>query len=245
MSSSPHDPIEPAEDQAENQAENRAENCAPAEVAAPNHDPPNASAIAVSPDALTEQFAWSELFADTTRPLELEIGSGKGTFLLNRAKACPTHNLLGIEWANEYYRYTLDRLTRWQIDNARILRTDGAYFVRVICPRDSLHVLHVYHPDPWPKKRHHKRRLIQQRFVDAAVACLIEGGRWAVQTDHAEYFEQIQTLLRAHPHLEEVDFDDPAFGVSDASVQTNFELKYRAEGRSIHQIALVKRATSR
>jgi len=183
---------------------------------------------------------WPAVFGND-RPVELEIGTGKAAFLLRRAQAFPDRNFLGIEWANEFYKYAVDRMQRWRVPNVRMLRTDAAHFIRVVCPRDSLTALHVYHPDPWPKKRHHKRRLFQPAFVEAAVACLVVGGRWAVQTDHAEYFEIIAGLLRHHPALEEVPFDDPEFGVAGARVATNFEIKYLKEGRALYQLAVRRR----
>lgn len=196
--------------------------------------------IAVEPAEL-EHFSWERLFPGRGGlPVELEIGTGKAAFLLRRARACPERNFLGIEWANEFYRFAVDRFTRWKLANVRMLRTDAGQFVRLICPRDSLSVLHVYHPDPWPKKRHHKRRLFQAPFVAAAVDCLRTGGRIAVQTDHAEYFEQICAVLRGRPGLREIPFDDPEFGVEGARLSTNFEIKYLREGRAMHQIAVQK-----
>lgn len=191
------------------------------------------------------EFSWQRLFG-RDRPVELEIGTGKGGFLLRRAQQHPDRDFLGIEWANEFYKYAVDRMARWRVANVRILRTDASHFIRVVCPRASLAALHVYHPDPWPKKRHHKRRLFQPPFVDAAARCLVPGGRWAVQTDHAEYFDIIRTLLLGHPLLEEIPFEDPAFGVTSADdeaagVATNFEIKYRREGRAIYQIAVRRR----
>jgi tRNA (guanine-N7-)-methyltransferase len=187
-----------------------------------------------------EHFSWPACFGDD-RPVELEIGTGKAAFLLRRARAVPEHNFLGLEWAGEFYRYAVDRMQRWKMPNVRLLRSDASHFVRFTCPRTSLTALHVYHPDPWPKRRHWKRRLFQPAFVDAAVECLVPGGHWAVQTDHAEYFEVIATLLRAHAGLVEVPFDDPRFGVESARVTTNFETKYLREGRQIYQIAVQRR----
>lgn len=195
--------------------------------------------VAVAVDELAD-FSWPRLFGRDA-PVELEIGTGKAGFLLRQARALPAHDFLGIEWANKIYRYAVDRMERWRVPNVRMLRTDAAYFVRVVCPRASLTALHVYHPDPWPKKRHHRRRLIQPEFVAAAVACLVPGGRWAVQTDHAEYFSVIEPLLAGHPELEVVPFDDPEFGVADARIETNYEVKYLREGRAIHQIAVRRR----
>lgn len=195
--------------------------------------------IAVAPEAL-ENLDWRELFGND-HPVEVELGTGKGGFLLRRALTCPERNLLGVEWANRYFRFAADRLRRHGVTNARMVRTDAAHFIRVLCPRDSIQVLHVYHPDPWPKKRHHKRRLFQKPFVDAAVACLVPGGRWAVQTDHAEYFGVIRELLLGHPELDETPFDDPGFGVDAGSMATNFEIKYAREGRGFYRIAVVRR----
>src|SRR5262245_10534795 len=113
--------------------------------------------ISVTTERLVD-FSWSRLFGNDRR-VELEIGIGKGTFLLRRAKQCPDRNFLGIEWAGEFYRFALDRMERWRMTNVRVLRTDARDFVERICPRASLSVLHIYHPDPWPKRRHNKRRL--------------------------------------------------------------------------------------
>jgi tRNA (guanine-N7-)-methyltransferase len=195
--------------------------------------------IAVEPAQL-EGLDWEKLFGNAN-PVEVEIGTGKAGFLLRRAQAYPQRNFLGIEWANRYFRFAADRLRRWNATNVRMVRIDASHFVRVLCPRDSLSALHVYHPDPWPKKRHHKRRLFQKPFVDAAAASLIAGGRWAVQTDHAEYFRTIRELLLGHPALEEAAFDDPVFGVGGGAVATNFEIKYQREGRQIYQLAVVRR----
>lgn len=187
-----------------------------------------------------EGFSWGRCFGNV-RPVELEIGVGKGGFLLRRARALPERNLLGIEWANKFYKFAVDRMERWRIPNVRILRTDASHFMRVVCPETSLAALHIYHPDPWPKKRHHKRRLFQKPFVDAAVVRLAVGGRLTAQTDHAEYFETIAALLSGHPRLEIVAFDDPELGVETAGVGTNFEIKYLREGREIFQIAARKK----
>lgn len=200
---------------------------------------PDSPPVAVAPEELPG-LTWRGVFGDE-RPVELEIGVGKGAFLLRRAKALPEVNFFGIEWANEFYRYAVDRMQRWKIPNVRLLRDDASRFIREVCPRNSLSVLHVYHPDPWPKARHHKRRLIQPAFVDAAVQCLVPGGRWAIQTDHEEYFGIIRGLLTGHPELTVVDFDEPGFGVEHSRIATNFEIKYEKEGRAFYRIAVRRR----
>lgn len=170
-------------------------------------------------------------------PVEMEIGVGKGAFMLNRARALPERGFFGIEWANKIYLYAADRMVRWGVGNVRLMRTDASHFVRHSLKPGCLTMLHIYHPDPWPKKRHHKRRLIQPPFLAAAVNALKIGGRIAIQTDHAEYFEQIKQVLAGEPRLREVPFNVPEAGVVDGYVQTNFEIKYLKEGREIYQAA--------
>ncbi len=183
------------------------------------------------------------LFA-TPGPFELEIGCGKGGFLLARAKAHPEIRLLGIEWANKFFRFAADRMARWNLTNVRVMRTDAKVFVLRHLPPECIRTLHLYHPDPWPKKRHHKRRLVQADFVEAAVRALEPGGTWLVQSDHQEYFEQIVGLLGTHGQLGEVDWSTVAPEVSPDWQGTNFEIKYVREGRDIHRAAYRKTANA-
>lgn len=194
--------------------------------------------IAIDPEELPG-LTWPRLFG-RERPVELEIGTGKAAFLLRRARALPERDFLGIERANEFYRFAVDRFQRWGLANVRMLRADAADFVQRICPRASLAALHIYHPDPWPKRRHNRRRLFQPEFVDAAVACLAPGGRLAVQTDHAEYFGVIRGMLEGCSALRKVAFEDAAFGTEGPRVATNFEIKYEREGRPMYRLAFVR-----
>lgn len=173
-------------------------------------------------------------------PFELEIGCGKGGFILRRALANPDLRLLGIEWANKYYKFAADRMARRGATNVRIMRTDARHFVIHHLPPACLSALHIYHPDPWPKKRHHRRRLFQKDFIDAAIRALVPGARWAIQTDHAEYFEWISELMEQAVRIERTEYDDPDFGIVEATAQTNFEIKYREEGRTIYSLAYRK-----
>ena len=177
----------------------------------------------------------------TGGPFELEIGCGKGGFLLRRAQAHPEIRLLGIEWANKYFKFAADRMARRGATNVRVMRTDARHFVMHSLPPACLSALHVYHPDPWPKKRHHRRRLFQTDFIDAAINALVPGARWAIQTDHAEYFEWICERMGQATGIEQTEYDDPEFSIVDASAQTNFEIKYRKEGRTIYCLAYRKR----
>lgn len=118
------------------------------------------------------------------RPLEVEIGSGKGTFLLETAKANPEINYLGIEWAREFYLYTSDRVRRAGLTNVRTLRADAAEFFRWRCPSGLAHAVHLYFSDPWPKRKHHKNRVVQHRFLAEVWRVLIAAGELRIVTDH-------------------------------------------------------------
>ena len=172
-------------------------------------------------------------------PFEIEIGCGKGGFLLSRAKANPTIRMLGIEWANKYFKYCADRMARWGLTNVRVMRTDARHFIIHHLPPNSVSVLHVYHPDPWPKKRHHKRRLFNQAFVDAGAMALVPGGLWRVQSDDRAYFEAIRELLDAHAELQARPFEETGAKPDTDWKGTNFEIKYVREGRTIYRVAYV------
>lgn len=192
--------------------------------------------IIVAPPEPDRRLDFDRIFARHA-PLEMEIGSGKGGFLLRQARANPDRNYFGIEWANKYVRYAADRMVRWSVANVRLMRTDAAHFMQHHVPERCLDALHVYHPDPWPKKRHHKRRLFQPPFVEAAVRALKPDARWAVQTDHADYYHIIRELLDARGELVEIPFEDPDYGTVDDRTETNFEVKYLRQGRQIHRLA--------
>jgi tRNA (guanine-N7-)-methyltransferase len=200
---------------------------------------PTLDDVTVSPPGHGEKLDFAAWFGDG-RPVEMEIGCGKGGFLLRRARSLPDRGFFGVEWARKYYLHAADRMVRWNVTNVRLVRADARHLVIHHLPPESLSLLHIYHPDPWPKKRHHKRRLIQPVFMAAAVEALKPGGRIAIQTDHADYFEQIRAVVSQEPCLEPVPFDVPEAGVVDGRVETNFEVKYLRQGRLLYQIALVK-----
>jgi len=175
-------------------------------------------------------------------PVHVEIGIGRATFLLNQAKARPQLNFLGIEWANKYYRYSVDRIGRWNLTNVRIIRTDAARFLADFLPDASVDCFHIYFPDPWPKKRHHKRRFFNTANTDQLLRCLKPTGGLRIATDHAEYFEQIQNVIADNAdRLEQVDFLPTAGAEMGEWVGTNFERKYLKENRPILCLAVRKK----
>jgi tRNA (guanine-N7-)-methyltransferase len=173
--------------------------------------------------------------------VHIEIGCGKGTFLLNQARARPEANFLGIERANKYYRYAVDRIGRWGLTNVRIIRTDAAAFLAEFVPPDSVDCFHIYFPDPWPKKRHHKRRFFNTGNLELLLRALKPAGSLRVATDHAEYFEVIAGLIDpSGDRLKRMPFLPTAGAEMGEGVGTNFERKYLKENRPIYTIAAEK-----
>lgn len=178
-----------------------------------------------------------------SRPVELEIGSGKGTFLLAISEVKPGTNYIGFEWAKEYANYAADRLRRHHRMNCRIVGGEATWWIRCHVPDNSIQAVHIYFPDPWPKTRHHKRRIIQLPFLKDLHRILVPGGKLRLVTDHADYFAHMQEMLAAQTDLRVVAFESPvAAQMSEAGmiVGTNFEKKYIAEGRSFHATAAMK-----
>lgn len=189
---------------------------------------------------LSRPFDFEQIFG-RVRPVHIEVGSGKGTFLVNQAKQQPEVNFLGIEWARRYYRYAVDRLGRWGLSNVRMIRTEAAGFIAGYVPSASVHCFHVYFPDPWPKKRHHKRRFICPENLDQMLRCLITGGRIQIATDHKEYFEWIEDhISKKSGVLKKVDFIPAAGAAEDEYAGTNYERKYAKQRRGVYTIAVAK-----
>ncbi len=196
--------------------------------------------ISLEPENLDEKIDFVRIFGRPA-PLHIEIGAGKGTFLLSQAKAQPDYNFLGIEWARRYYRYAVDRIGRWGLTNVRIIRTDAAAFLADTVPDDCVDCFHIYFPDPWPKKRHNKRRLICPANIEHLIRCLKSAGQLRIATDHADYFEQIRTVLAARDkQLKEIDFIRPAGAETGEWAGTNFERKYIKDQRPIYTFAARK-----
>ncbi|MCE5324963.1 MAG: tRNA (guanosine(46)-N7)-methyltransferase TrmB [Planctomycetaceae bacterium] len=174
-----------------------------------------------------------------TRPVEVEIGCGKGTFLLARAKARPEVNFVGLEYARAYALYCADRFRRAGLENVRMLAADAGAFFKLALGEACVQRVHIYFPDPWPKRKHHRRRLIQPAFIEQVRRVLTAGGLLQIVTDHREYFEQIRRVLAGASGFATIDFPS----MTDAAGEitgTNFERKYIAQGRPFYSIARMK-----
>lgn len=187
----------------------------------------------------TETFDVSQYFEDPSLPLELEIGVGKGTFLVARATYRPEVNFLGIEYAAPYAKYTADRIRRAGLTNAKILHADAGEFVKKLLPDNSVFRVHLYFPDPWPKRKHNRRRILQPDFLRHVWRVLKPGGQFLIVTDHREYFEHMLSVITDAAGFARMNF--PKLLDSDAHiVGTNFEKKYVEQGRNFYKAALLK-----
>lgn len=198
--------------------------------------------------ARVDPRAW---FPDPARPLEVEIGSGKGTFLIQQASQDAGTNYLGIERAREFYEYAADRCRRAGLVNVRVLNTDGAEFLRWRCLDSVVRVIHLYFPDPWPKTRHHKRRIVSDAFLQEAWRVLVPGGELRIVTDHGDYWAWMEERFgrlsgvrgqgsAQEAPFERLPFERPGSAREGELVGTNFERKYRREGRPFFGAVLRK-----
>ena len=198
--------------------------------------------ISVKSESVAGMIDFDVLFGRSA-PVEMEVGSGKGTFILEEARAFPDKNFFGIEWANKYYKLAVDRMGRWEMRNVRLMRTDAADFIAEHIPDASIGVFHLYFPDPWPKKRHNKRRFFCDENLLQLLRILKPNGIINLATDHADYFEQMTEVAEraiGQEVVKEIDFIRPAGARDGETVGTNFERKYLKEGRKTCTLALQK-----
>ena len=181
--------------------------------------------------SLTEPLPLDRLF-EPSRPLEIEIGCGKGRFITTRASKNPDTQYLGIERMLSRVRKLDSKACRLKLDNVRVLRLEAFYTFYYLLPPHRVRTVYVFFPDPWPKRHHNNRRLFSPLFLDALWARLEIGGTVQVATDHPAYFEDIQTRLRADPRFKEI----PAMERAEDE-QTEFEHIFRGQGLPIGQCA--------
>ncbi|MEE9404237.1 MAG: tRNA (guanosine(46)-N7)-methyltransferase TrmB [Algisphaera sp.] len=194
---------------------------------------------------LQSYFGFPASPTSAARPLELEIGSGKGTFLVQQASLQPNTDFLGIEYAKPFWRHAADRCRRRKLENVRLLWADATVFARNYIPNMGLHRIHLYFPDPWPKKRHNKRRSFQAPFLRELHRLLEPAGEIHVATDHLDYFAWMEDHAAQVADLyERLAFVPPASAGEGELVGTNFERKYRVEGRTFNAMVLRKRPTA-
>ncbi len=168
-------------------------------------------------------------------PLEIEIGSGKGLFLQNASRALPGHVFLGIEVAGKYAKLAAYRLARDRVPNARVLHGDAARILRDYLPDDGLAAVHIYFPDPWWKKRHHRRRIMNAAVLHDIERALAPGGAFHFWTDVRDYFDASLGLIEQCTQLEG-PFDVPIeIALHDLDYRTHFERRVRLNDLPVYR----------
>lgn len=186
-----------------------------------------------------DQFSLSDLFGDD-RPVELEIGSGKGLFLERQGSSASDRGLIGVEYARKYACLAAERVCKRGLTNVRVFCGDARQIVPRF-PENSLAAVHVYFPDPWWKRRHLKRRLIDPPFVNLLARLLRDNAPLHLATDVAEYADVMSQTLQDEAAFSKLPIPAPEEPRHDLDYLTHFERKYRQEGRSIHRLSYLRR----
>jgi tRNA (guanine-N7-)-methyltransferase len=175
-----------------------------------------------------------EVFGNA-HPVILEIGSGKGRFLISSAMERADRNFIGIEKSLHYHRVIAERVGKRHLTNVRLINHDAFLVMQRMLADESIAEVHIYFPDPWPRKREQKRRIIRPDALEQIRRVLVPEGEGIYVTDHRQYFESASPILAGFFHTETriPGPDDPP--------RTNYEAKYRAEGREIYEVRFWKR----
>ena len=193
----------------------------------------------VTLEALARPLDAAAVF-DRARPLEIEVGSGKGLFLAAAAAGDSEADFLGIEILGKYARYVAARLATRDLANAKIIHGNAVDLFRLWLADNSVRAVHVYFPDPWWKTRHRKRRVANEQFLANVERVLIPGGSLHFWTDVEEYFRTALELIAAHtklygPHpVQEKPADH------DLDYRTHFERRMRQHGEAVHRAQFMK-----
>ena len=176
-----------------------------------------------------QELGFSGLFADS-RPVELEVGMGRADFLLTYAPANPGCNLVGVERQLVIARRAANKLAAAKIANVRVLQVEISHLLEVRVPPSSLRAVHIYFPDPWPKKRHAKRRFFSRPNMALLQRALQPEGFLHFRTDHEPYYEQVAELMPQFPQFVAV-----AVPAELLVHQTGYERKFTRHGLPIYR----------
>ena len=180
--------------------------------------------------SLTQQLDLEKIFGRKA-PLHVDLGCGEGSFLCALAKRLPDKNFLGIERLLGRIRGSARKAA--SLGNVRLLQMESSYAVRYLLPAESVEMFYLLFPDPWPKRRHHRRRIVTPDFLNSVHAALEQNGVIYIATDHLDYFRKIKKTTES----------TPGFAIDDGDVdlpQSKFGLAFRQKGAPIHWLALRK-----
>ncbi len=159
---------------------------------------------------------------------EVDLGCGDGGFLLQMAAHYPDRYFLGVERLLGRVRKVCRDSEKQGLSNVRVLRLESRYFLEYFTAPSSINRLHYLFPDPWPKEKHHKNRLVQQSFIPVLHRALAEGGEILFKTDHQDYFIWVDELLEASPLFERIAWGEQFYP------KTDFQMHWEAQGKEIY-----------
>ncbi len=194
---------------------------------------PAAAAVEYLPPSDAQRLDFAHLFRGRA-PVEVDLGCGDGAYLAALASENPGRNFVGIERLAGRIRSACTRVAARQLTNVRLLRTDAAHAVEHLFARGSVATFHLMFPDPWPKRRHHRRRLVTDAFFLAMARALALSGTVRIATDHHDYFEQIARSASNAAGFESFLSDDHIVPA------TTFEQRFRSAGAPIYRLLLRK-----
>lgn len=169
-------------------------------------------------------------------PLHVDLGCGDGSFLCELAQRYPDQNFLGIERLIGRVAKACRKASA--LENVRVLNVESAYAVRYLLPEASVETFYLLFPDPWPKRRHHRRRIVRQDFLESIHRALADDGFLRIATDQLDYFEQIRGLAESSSDFAMVD--ETASPAPTDLPLTKFEQRFRRLGAPIYRLALLK-----
>ena len=187
-----------------------------------------------SPSNWVNPLDWREIFGNERR-IQMDIGCGKGSFLLWSARAYPETNFVGVDRLLKRLRKVDKKIQRLSLQNVRLMRVEASYLVGYLVPKASVSVYHIYFPDPWPKRRHHQRRLISGSFLLNLHRTLQDGGMVNCATDHQEYFQWIRGEFGGTPGFAETKPE-----ILREETRTDFEREFLAAGKQVYRCRWVK-----
>lgn len=182
---------------------------------------------------------FSDLFCND-HPVEMEIGCGKAKFLIARALENPGINFLGVDTVWKWLKFGVQRSERRQLPNIRFVRADARDVLRYGVRPLSVDIFHIYFPDPWPKRRQRKRRLVTGDFLRLLHSRLKEGGLIELATDHEDYFHYMRLALIQSAVRWNGTAETANERIFHAASMTNYEIKYRAAERPLYYLELRK-----
>ncbi len=185
-------------------------------------------------DELPTPYDPQELFA-ARQPLEIDVGCGRGLFLFNASTRSPEVNFLGLEIDYKEGRRGAMRLKKIDRANARVIGGDAKKALSQHFPEACAQKVHVYFPDPWWKKKHHKRRLFTSDFVEMVLRVLVDDGELHVWTDVTDYWEMVRETVAPVNLLVEIEPPQEREPEHDLDYQTSFERKKRQAGWPIYR----------